>query len=316
MLVSCALAPSIDTPAHVALAEQLGYHRAWVYDSPALYHDVFMELARAAERTTTIGLGTGVMIPSFRHPMAAASSIATLVDLAPDRVAVGVGTGFSGRAAMGQRPVPWRHVEAWVSAVQGLLRGDQVDWEGAVVQMMHPPAFAPSRPIEVEWIIATEGPRGAEVAARLGDGIFSMTSTGCSSPRVSLVYGTVLEPDEALTSPRVVAAAGPAAAVVLHGSYDRGVRLFESWCEDMDRIPAPVRHLAVHAGHLVEVTELDRPFVTPDLIASFTFTGSPGAVREQMMARRDDGVTEVAFQPAGPDVARELESFRRAVDGL
>jgi hypothetical protein len=29
-----------------------------------------------------------------------------------------------------------------------------------------------------------------------------------------------------------------------------------------------------------------------------------------------DGVNEVAFQPAGPDIGRELESFRDAVKGL
>ncbi|MGH2670233.1 MAG: LLM class flavin-dependent oxidoreductase, partial [bacterium] len=164
--ISCAFAPSVDTPAHVKLAEQLGYHRAWVYDSPAFYHDVFMTLARSADRTTTIGLGTGVMIPSFRHPMDAAASIASLVDLAPGRVAIGVGTGFTGRAALGKRALPWRFVEDWVGAVQALLRGEQVDWEGGTIQMMHPSGFAPPRPVTVPWIIATEGPRGAQVAAK------------------------------------------------------------------------------------------------------------------------------------------------------
>ena len=40
----------MDTPDHVALAEELGYRRAWLYDSPALYPEVFMTLARCAER--------------------------------------------------------------------------------------------------------------------------------------------------------------------------------------------------------------------------------------------------------------------------
>jgi len=275
-----------------------------------------MALARAADRTTSIGLGTGVMIPSLRHPMLAAASIATLVQLAPNRVAVGIGTGFSGRAALGKPALPWAFVESWVGAVQGLLNGDQVDWDGAIMEMMHPGGFAPPRPIDVQWIIATEGPRGADVAARLGDGVFSMTAKGISSRHVSLVYGTVLDEGEELSSPRVVAAAGPAAAVVLHGSYGNGARLVEPWCEYMDRIPAPVRHLAVHAGHLVEVTEVDRPFITPELITSFTCTGSADDVRRWVEAKCDDGVTEVAFQPAGPDIARELESFYGAVEAL
>lgn len=316
LTISCAFAPSAATPGHVALAERLGYERAWVYDSPALYHDAFMTLARSADRTTTIGLGTGVMIPSLRHPMDAAASIASLVELAPERVAIGIGTGFSGRAALGKPALRWRFVEDWVSTVQALLRGAQVDWEGAAIRMMHPAGFAPPRPIAVPWIIAAEGPRGAEVAARLGDGIFSMTSTDGLRPHVSLVYGTVMDDGESFSSPRVLAAAGPAAAVVLHGAYEAGARLVEPWCEQMDRVPAPVRHLAVHAGHLVEVTEHDRPYLTPELITSFTCTGSPSEVRARIAARRDEGVTEVAFQPAGPDIPRELESFHDAVRGL
>jgi len=35
-----------DTPAHVELAEALGYKRAWLYDSPAVYPDVWMVLSR------------------------------------------------------------------------------------------------------------------------------------------------------------------------------------------------------------------------------------------------------------------------------
>src|SRR5947209_8556603 len=93
MDISCAFATSMSTPDHVVAAEQIGYRRAWLYDSPALYPEVFMTLARCAERTSTIGLGTGVLIPSLRHPMTAAASIAALADLAPGRVEIGVGSG-------------------------------------------------------------------------------------------------------------------------------------------------------------------------------------------------------------------------------
>jgi len=35
--LSCAFATAMATPDHVAVAESLGYRRAWLYDSPALY---------------------------------------------------------------------------------------------------------------------------------------------------------------------------------------------------------------------------------------------------------------------------------------
>ncbi|PYN53862.1 MAG: 5,10-methylene tetrahydromethanopterin reductase, partial [Candidatus Rokuibacteriota bacterium] len=64
---SCAFPPVPETPDHIALAEKLGYRRAWVFDTPALQLDVWMTLARAADRTSHIELGSGVLIPSLRH---------------------------------------------------------------------------------------------------------------------------------------------------------------------------------------------------------------------------------------------------------
>src|SRR4051812_40113828 len=76
--VACAFAPGPATDEHIVHAESLGYCRAWLYDSPALYFDVWATLAMAAERTSRIGLGTGVMVPRLRHVMTTASAIATV----------------------------------------------------------------------------------------------------------------------------------------------------------------------------------------------------------------------------------------------
>lgn len=123
MDISCAFATSSDTPAHVELAEALGYKRAWLYDSPAVYPDVWMVLSRCAERTSRIGLGPGVLVPSLRHPMVNAAAIAELVSQAPGRVAVAIGWGFSGRLALGKRPMPWRQVADYVRCLKTLLAG-------------------------------------------------------------------------------------------------------------------------------------------------------------------------------------------------
>ena len=96
-----------------------------------------MILARAAERTSRIGLGPGVLIPFLRHPMVNATAIATLAQLAPGRVGVGVGSGFSGRLAMGQRPMRWADVRSYVLALRALLRGEDVEWEGKTIRMLH-----------------------------------------------------------------------------------------------------------------------------------------------------------------------------------
>src|ERR671938_679598 len=107
MEISCAFPTTLDSPDHVAIAEELGFERAWLYDTPQQSPDVWMTLALAADRTERIGLGPGVLVPTLRHPMVNAAATAALVAMAPGRVQVAFGTGFSGRRAMGYGAVKW-----------------------------------------------------------------------------------------------------------------------------------------------------------------------------------------------------------------
>src|ERR1700759_870236 len=107
MEISCAFPTTLQSHEHIALAEELGYERAWLYDTPQQSPDVWMMLALAAERTERIGLGPGVLVPTLRHPMVNAAATAALAALAPGRVVVGFGTGFTGRRAMGYGAITW-----------------------------------------------------------------------------------------------------------------------------------------------------------------------------------------------------------------
>ena len=225
MDISCAFATSSDTPAHVELAESLGYRRAWLYDSPALYPDVWMILTRCAERTSRIGLGPGVLVPSLRHPMVNAAAIAELVDQAPDRVAVAIGSGFTGRFSLGKRPLPWRQVAEYVRCLKTLLAGETAEWDGARIRMMHPSGYGAARPITVPILIGADGPKGLAVAAELGDGVFSAAvpqpdAVNAADWRALLSFGTVLDEGEELTSPRVVDALAPGSG----GDVSRHIR--------------------------------------------------------------------------------------------
>jgi 5,10-methylenetetrahydromethanopterin reductase len=319
MDISCAFASSPDTPDHIALAEQLGYRRAWCYDSPALYPDVWVTLALAAQRTSRIELGPGVLIPSLRHVMTNAAAIATLENLAPGRLVVAIGAGFTGRVAMGQRSLPWTRVRAYIEALRSLLRGESVTWDGTVIKMLHPPGFAPPRPIAVPILVGADGPKGAAVAQDLGDGIFGRARATGITWYAQLHFGTVLDPDEDPASARVMAAAGHAAAVGFHGRYERGgiesLPGGRAWLNQIEALPPETRHLAVHEGHLVSVNALDRPFINPELLQQLGLAGSAAAQRDRLARLAEQGVTEVAYQPAGPDIPRELTAFA-AMAGL
>ena len=226
MEISCAFPTTLDSPEHVALAEELGYERAWLYDTPQQSPDVWMTLALAAERTERIGLGPGVLVPSLRHPMVNAAATATLDALAPGRVAVAFGTGFTGRRAMGYGAIPWSFMDAYIRAYRGLLRGETIEWEGARMRMLHPPGHAAPRPVDVPIIIGALGPKGAAVARELGDGLFVTLALPEFATEFSwvsyLFWGTVLDDGEDPDSDRVRAAGGPGWALAYHGAYEFG----------------------------------------------------------------------------------------------
>src|SRR6516162_5471207 len=78
-------------------AEELGFTRAWFYDTQMLSADCFVAMGAAAVKTKRIRLGTGVLIPSNRIAPVAANGLATLNALAPGRIDGGFGTGYTGR---------------------------------------------------------------------------------------------------------------------------------------------------------------------------------------------------------------------------
>ncbi|MDQ6853717.1 MAG: LLM class flavin-dependent oxidoreductase [Actinomycetota bacterium] len=316
MDISCAFPPGPDVVEHAVLAESLGYERAWLYDSPALYPDVWVALALVAERTDRIGLGPAVLVPSLRHVLTQAAAMATLESLAPGRTVAAIGTGFTGRMALGQRPLPWRDVEEYVRNLRALLRGEQIEVDGSVVQMIPPAGFLPAPPIMVPILVAANGPKGLEVAKELGDGVMTI---GSGQPEFDwcavLAFGTVLDAGETPSSPRALAAAGPALTVVYHGTYEIDPAAVDvlpggpEWRAAIERVPAATRHLAVHEDHLVRVCERDAPLLDGDALASFTWTGPASGLRERLDALEASGATEILYAPMGPDIPRELRAF-------
>lgn len=319
--LSCAFATSSESHEHARIAEELGYARAWFYDSPALYPDVWVQLCRAAERTSRIGLGPGVLVPSLRHPMVNAAAIATLASIAgARRVAVAIGSGFTGRLTMGKRPMKWSDVREYVQVLRALLRGDEAQWEGAAIRMLHPPGYGATRPLEVPFVIGAAGPKGIAVARELGDGVF-----GAPNPipgfkwSIALTFGTVLREGEDPGSARVLAAAGHAASVLFHFALenkmlqlvDRG----EEWAAAYQDVPSPQRHLALHDQHLIAINRRDRPFINGAMLVKQGIALTHAGWRERALALESAGATEIAYQPAGPDIASELEAFASAIRG-
>ncbi len=299
-------------------AERLGYRRVWVSDSPACYGDVWMTLTLVAEHTEEIGVGPAVLVPSLRHVVAQASAIATLEGLAPGRTAAAIGTGFTGRMALGQRALSWREVAEYLRALRRLLRGEVAEVDGAKARLLATPGSLPDRPLDVPLLVAANGPKGLAVAEELGDGVMTI---GGGEPRfewcAALCFGTVLDEGERADSARAREAAGPGLVAIYHGAYEQGAAgVFPGgpeWAAIVDALPADTRHLALHEGHLVRVAERDRGLVDGEALSLFTWTDTAEGIRARAAGSAAAGVSELLFTPGGPDPIRELEAFATAL---
>ncbi len=87
------MAAKVDDIDYAALAEELGYARMWVADSPMIWSDCYTTMGLIAEATETIGIGTGVAVAGLRLAPVTAAAHATVNRIAPGRVFCGIGSG-------------------------------------------------------------------------------------------------------------------------------------------------------------------------------------------------------------------------------
>jgi 5,10-methylenetetrahydromethanopterin reductase len=320
MELGCLFPPTTRTPEHIALAEELGYERALIYDSPAFLADPWITLALAAARTSRIRIGVSATTPRLRHVVATAGALATLRAHAPGRVDVVVGSGFTAQLMLGKKPVPWAEVERYAVALRALLEGHEIEWDGSVTGLKHGPRTGVATPApDIPVYLAAHGPRGYAVAERAGDGIVTNIShLGDNPPPPDmsqvhvLYYGTVLRPGESYDDPRVFDAAGPYAAFQLHLGELGVAGDTAAFAKAMADVPEERRHLELHRAHLIDLTEWDRPFVTGELIARTTWTGTADEVRERLAGLAAEGTRGVLYGPMGDDIPGELRAFAEA----
>ena len=192
------------------------------------------------------------------------------------------------------------------------------------MSMLHPPGHGAPRPLEVPIIIGALGPRGAAVARELADGLFATLTVPEFAKEFSsvsyLFWGTVLDDGEDPQSERVRAAAGPGLALAYHGAYEFDTPLSElpggtEWEAVIERTPPNERHLSVHRQHCVGLNQADQAAWDAGgfaLLEQATVSGTVDQVAARLDELADAGVTELVYQPCGPDIRRELETFMGA----
>ena len=328
MEISIGITPGPDAVGLAVLAEELGYRRAWLYDSAALYEDIWINIANIVQATRTLDVGTAVLVPNLRHVMTTASAIATIERMAPGRLMCGFGTGFTARMVLGKKALSWSTTRRYIESLHTLLQGGVAEVDGEKVQMIHRPSLAASRPIDVPLLLSAMGPKGLDITAELiarGTclGLIGVQPVdGPYGHQVLMVSGTVLDDGESAASPRARDAIGPWYVVGYHGFWEAlpdGVASMPGgaeWLADVNATrPDRERHLTVHEGHVTEIVGRDRAVL--DLadeatLAGVGWTGDAASIREHVAHASSMGVREILYTPAGPDVEREMRAFADA----
>lgn len=136
-------------------------------------------LGAIGHATESAGLGTGVTAPVFRHnPATVAQFIATIEEMNPGRAFLGIGSGESlneSPCGMDWPPVAEQieRMEEALGIINRLLDGERIDHEGRFFRTKK--AYLHTRGERRPPVyVSAFGPQAAEVAGRLGDGVWTM----------------------------------------------------------------------------------------------------------------------------------------------
>jgi 5,10-methylenetetrahydromethanopterin reductase len=295
----------------VQLAERLGYDTAWITDTHLVCRELWVTLAACATATSRIRLGPGVTVPHSRHVSVTASAIASLHELAPGRVVIGVGTGGSSAQTMGLRLEQVGRVgtlEAMATSLRRLLAAEPVRLDTGVDARL---AWLDG-PRAIPLYLAGSGPRMLEAAGRLGDGAIVYATVQPDVLGAALAHvaagararGRALaDLDVALWAPMSI---GPDGALARDHARGR----VASAC----RHPLPVRlsdedehairrvREAYDAYQHATAASRHRTLVTDRLVDLMALAGTPADVRAQVERLRTvRGLSRVIVFPQVPD---------------
>jgi 5,10-methylenetetrahydromethanopterin reductase len=161
---SVSAGPAAGVAGEAARAEALGYDRIGIWDSPALFREPWVTLTATALATSSMRLGTWVTNPITRHPVVVAAAAATLDELAPGRVYIGIGSGGTGSWNLGLGTAKLADFDHYVQTVRSLLEDGHAIYRGAPIAMRW------AAPRRVPIVVAAHGPNSLRLAGRIGDG--------------------------------------------------------------------------------------------------------------------------------------------------
>jgi 5,10-methylenetetrahydromethanopterin reductase len=288
----------------VRRAEEAGYARAYLVDGQFLWRNVFVYMALGLDATERLPFGTAVTNPFTRHPSVLANAHATLAEIYPGRVVLGIGRGDNSVRTLGRKQVATERMRDIVPMLRDLMAGRAVDVGGREARMLW--ADEPDVPI----LMAASGPRNLRLAGALADIVMMQVGVNPEACRWG-VEQVRAGAESAGRDPREVEITLYTAMVVSDDlDYARSQTKWAAACArnhlaDVARrvpdhgMPEPIMRLVNlpeteydYAGHLDPSVE--RGDYPVEVLDDFAFNGPPERIVEMLQALAEVGVDEVA----------------------
>jgi 5,10-methylenetetrahydromethanopterin reductase len=294
----------------VQLAESLGYETAWITDTHLVCRELWVTLTACAAATSRIRLGPGITVPHTRHVSVTASAIATLHELAPGRLVLGVGTGGSASETMGLSVAKTARVatlESMAHALKHLLRGESIRLDTGTDARL---AWLP-QPVDIPLYLAGSGPRMLDAAGRLGDGAIMYSGVApwlldaalaCVHAGAKAAGRTPAEIDIAIWAPTSIAADRALARDHVRGRVASALRhaFPVKWNPEDQAVIDQVRAAYDSYQHATAASK-HRLLVTDRFVDLMALAGTPDDVREQVQRVTGvGGVNRIILLPQVP----------------
>lgn len=294
-------------------AEELGFDEVWVVEDLG-FRGGIAQAAAVLAATTRITVGVGILPAGARNVAFTAMEIATLEELFPGRVIVGIGHGMpQWMRSIGAWPrSPLTLLREYTVALTALLRGEPGPAAGRYVDVSGLRLdLVPGTPPPIIW--GVRGPKSLAAAGLVADGVVLAEPSTPEYVRASIETAAF---DADASAPLVVAY--DIAAVAASDAEAREiVRSAVGIVGEPDWYP----HIAPLAfvDDLVALRERSGDAATfaaalPDAwIDALAIAGTPARVREAIAARHRAGATSVVLTPVGEDRAAALEALAGAL---
>jgi len=153
------------------LCDSLGFDILWFSDH-FFNRNVFITLATIAQWTGRAKIGPAVVNPYVYSPITIAQSLATLWELAPNRIVAGIGAGdlTSLDRLCIKRERPIHKVKESISVIRELLRGEEVSRVNDTICLKEAKLDFRRR-YEIPIYIGAQGEKMINTAAEIADGV-------------------------------------------------------------------------------------------------------------------------------------------------